>query len=68
MLLPEQEVGPYYVAEEALRSNIREGETGVPLSLRLLLLDARTCKPLEHAAVDLWHCDGSGIYSGYTNI
>lgn len=65
-LMPEQEVGPYYVAEEALRSNIREEKTGVPLSLRLLLLDARSCKPLEHAAIDLWHCDALGIYSGYT--
>ena len=65
-LMPEQEVGPYYVAGELMRSNITENKPGVPLTLRIALLDARTCKPLTGAAVDLWHCDALGIYSGYT--
>ena len=62
----EQEIGPYYVADELLRSDIREGKPGVPLELRLALLDARTCKPIEGAALDIWHCDALGLYSGYT--
>jgi protocatechuate 3,4-dioxygenase beta subunit len=65
-LTPEQEVGPYYVADELLRSDIAENKPGVPLTLRIALLDARTCTPLTGAAVDLWHCDALGIYSGYT--
>ena len=65
-LTAEQEVGPYYVAEELLRSDISEGKPGVPLSLRVVLLDAHTCKPLPNAAVDLWHCDAVGLYSGFT--
>ncbi len=65
-LAAEQEVGPYYVAEELLRSDISEGKPGVPLSLRVVLLDAHTCKPLPNAAVDLWHCDAVGLYSGFT--
>jgi len=65
-LTPEQEVGPYYVADELLRSSIAEGKPGVPLSLRIAVLDARTCKPLPNAAIDIWHCDALGLYSGFT--
>lgn len=64
-LTAEQEEGPFYVADEALRSDIAEDKPGVPLLLRILVLDARTCKPLPHAAVDLWHCDALGVYSGF---
>lgn len=65
-LTSEQEVGPYYVADELLRSDIVEGKPGVPLSLRIVVLDSRTCTPLPNAAVDLWHCDALGLYSGFT--
>jgi hypothetical protein len=66
VLNAEQEVGPYYVAGEMLRSEIAEGKAGVPLSLRIMVLDARSCKPLANAAIDLWHCDAGGQYSGFT--
>lgn len=62
----EQEVGPFYISGEQLRSNIVEGKPGIPLSLRILLLDARTCKPLQNAAVDIWQCDAMGLYAGFT--
>ena len=65
-LAAEQEVGPFYVDKEAVRSDITEGKAGVPLALRIALLDARTCKPLANAAVDLWHCDAMGLYAGFT--
>jgi protocatechuate 3,4-dioxygenase beta subunit len=65
-LTPEQEVGPYYIADELLRSNIVEDRPGIPLELRIAVLDARTCKPLNNAAIDLWHCDAHGLYSGFT--
>jgi protocatechuate 3,4-dioxygenase beta subunit len=65
-LMAEQEVGPYYVAGELLRQDIVEGKAGVPLALRIAVLDVRTCKPLAGAAVDIWHCDALGVYSGYT--
>jgi protocatechuate 3,4-dioxygenase beta subunit len=65
-LSAEQEVGPYYVADELLRTDIVEGKPGVPLSLRIVVLDSRTCTPLRDAAVDLWHCDALGLYSGFT--
>jgi protocatechuate 3,4-dioxygenase beta subunit len=65
-LAAEQEVGPYYVADELLRTDIAEGKPGVPLSLRIVVLDSRTCAPLRDAAVDIWHCDALGLYSGFT--
>lgn len=64
----EQEVGPYYVANELLRANIREDKPGLPLTLRLAVLDVRNCKPLSHAAIDVWHCDALGLYAGYTKM
>ncbi|HEX7157520.1 MAG TPA: intradiol ring-cleavage dioxygenase, partial [Edaphobacter sp.] len=65
-LAPEQEVGPFYVANELIRSNIAEDRPGVPLHLRLTILDVHTCAPIPNAAIDLWHCDALGLYSGYT--
>jgi protocatechuate 3,4-dioxygenase beta subunit len=65
-LAAEQEQGPFCVSDELLRSNIAEGKAGVALALRVTILDARTCKPLPRAAVDIWHCDAMGLYSGFT--
>lgn len=67
-LTAEQEVGPFYVKNELLRTDIREGKPGLPLQLRLVVLDARTCRPLPRAAVDVWHCDAMGLYAGYTKM
>lgn len=64
-LVAEQEVGPYYILDDLVRSDVSEGKAGIPLSLRIVVLDARTCQPLQNTAVDLWHCDSLGLYSGY---
>lgn len=66
-LYPEQTEGPYYVAGDLVRSDLREGKPGTPLTLDLLVLSADGCTPLANAAVDVWHCDAGGIYSGYQN-
>jgi protocatechuate 3,4-dioxygenase beta subunit len=66
VLTPEQEEGPYYVDFGKSRRDVTEGKTGVPLQLRVALVDAKRCEPLEAAAVDIWHCDATGIYSGFT--
>ena len=65
MLSPEQTEGPYYIDGEKLRRDITEGRPGVPLLLRLRVVDASTCKPIKGAAVDIWHCDALGVYSGF---
>lgn len=65
-LVSEQEVGPYYIDYEKVRQDVTEGKPGVPLRLRVALIDAKRCTPLANAALDIWHCDAVGIYSGYT--
>jgi protocatechuate 3,4-dioxygenase beta subunit len=66
-LASEQEEGPYYIDDEKLRADITEGRPGVPLKLRIALVDSRSCAPLTNAAVDIWHCDALGVYSGFTS-
>jgi len=65
VLTPEQTEGPYYLVGEKLRRNITEGRAGVPLLLRLRVVDASTCRPIKGAAVDIWHADALGVYSGF---
>jgi protocatechuate 3,4-dioxygenase beta subunit len=65
VLAPEQTEGPYYIANEKLRRDITEGRPGVSLLLRLRVVDASTCKPIKGAAVDIWHTDALGVYSGF---
>jgi protocatechuate 3,4-dioxygenase beta subunit len=62
-LTAEQELGPYYVGLDRVRSDVILGQAGVPLELEISLINTRTCKPLRDAAVDIWSCNASGIYS-----
>jgi protocatechuate 3,4-dioxygenase beta subunit len=64
VLTPELTEGPFYVPNERVRRNITEGKPGVPLELRLTVVDASSCKPLGNALVDVWHADALGVYSG----
>jgi protocatechuate 3,4-dioxygenase beta subunit len=64
VLTPELTEGPYYVAGEKVRRNITEGRPGTPLALKLKVVNASTCKAIKGAAVDIWHTDATGIYSG----
>jgi protocatechuate 3,4-dioxygenase beta subunit len=63
VLAPEMTEGPYYVEGDKVRRNITEGKAGVPLTLRLTVVNVSTCKPIRGAAVDIWHCDSGGVYS-----
>ena len=65
VLTPELTEGPYYIEGEKLRRDIREGHPGTLLTLRLTVLNASTCKPIRNAALDIWHADASGNYSGF---
>lgn len=66
ILTPEMTEGPYYVAGPLLRRDITEGKPGLPLRLRLgvVQVSGQDCTPLPNAAVDIWHCDAQGYYSG----
>ncbi len=64
VLTPEQEEGPFYIDLAQVRRDIVENRLGVPLTLALTIVDADTCEPIRNAAVDIWHCDALGVYSG----
>ncbi|KPI09490.1 intradiol ring-cleavage dioxygenase [Actinobacteria bacterium OK074] len=57
--------GPYYIDADKLRRDITEDREGIPLLLGLTVIDSVTCRPIRNAAVDIWHCDAVGVYSGY---
>src|SRR5216117_1566533 len=65
VLTPEQTEGPYYIAGEKVRRDITEGRAGTPLLLRAFVVNASTCKAIKGAAVDIWHADAGGVYSGF---
>jgi protocatechuate 3,4-dioxygenase beta subunit len=65
VLTPEQTEGPYFIPNEAVRRNITEGRPGTALLLRAFVVNASTCKPIRGAAVDVWHADAGGVYSGF---
>jgi protocatechuate 3,4-dioxygenase beta subunit len=65
-LYPEQTAGPFYLDLDLLRRDISEGRPGAPLSL-IVQVQADDCSPLKDLAVDVWHCDANGVYSGFPN-
>ncbi|MCW8377169.1 intradiol ring-cleavage dioxygenase [Streptomyces justiciae] len=67
-LTSETTEGPYYIDADKIRRDITEDKEGIPLVLNLKVIDAETCKPIANAAVDIWHCDALGIYSGYESM
>ncbi|MFC9247348.1 intradiol ring-cleavage dioxygenase [Streptomyces sp. NPDC057136] len=59
--------GPYYLDGQLFRKDITEGKDGVPLTVRLTVQDTTaSCAPVKGAAVEIWHCDAWGYYSGFT--
>jgi len=64
VLAPESTEGPFYLDDQRTRRNITEGRSGVPLTTRLTVVDVSTCRAIRGAAVDIWHCDAAGAYSG----
>ncbi|QIS22211.1 hypothetical protein F6W96_31580 [Nocardia terpenica] len=67
VLSPEEIEGPYFVDNEPVRSDIAEGKPGLPLNLRMTLIDVGSCLPMVNAMVAVWHCDAMGFYSNFTD-
>ncbi|MBK5397183.1 intradiol ring-cleavage dioxygenase [Pseudomonas sp. TH39(2020)] len=68
LLSPEQIAGPYFRNPKLIRRNISEGMDGIPLVLRLTIVDAMTGQPVTDALVDIWHCNARGAYSGWSKV
>ena len=56
--------GPYYLDLDLVRRNIKGNRRGTPLTLRFVVVNASTCKPIPGAKVEIWHADAAGTYSG----
>jgi protocatechuate 3,4-dioxygenase beta subunit len=65
VLTPETTEGPYYLDLDSVRSDVREDREGAETRLAVTVVDAATCAPLRDAAVDIWHADAAGAYSGF---
>ncbi len=68
VLTSETTEGPYYIDADKIRRDVTEGRPGVPFLLRIKVIDNETCRPVRNAAVDIWHCDAVGVYSGYEGM
>jgi len=69
---PEETAGPYPDHTGMLnnpsffRQDITEGQSGLPLTLILTIVNANApCAPLTNANVEIWQCDAAGNYSEY---
>jgi protocatechuate 3,4-dioxygenase beta subunit len=64
VLSPEADPGPFWLDNRLTRRDIRAGRPGLPLELILTVQNARSCRPIAKADVELWQCDAGGKYSG----
>jgi protocatechuate 3,4-dioxygenase beta subunit len=64
VLTPEVTEGPYYLDLDLMRSDITEGSSGLPFDLQIKVVDADSCEPIKDVAVDVWHSNAEGVYSG----
>jgi len=63
---PTEVVGPYPSLTDLMRSDIREGKSGTPLTLTLMVVNTNSaCAPVAGANVEIWQCDATGNYSQY---
>ncbi|KAJ5381367.1 GPI anchored dioxygenase [Penicillium cataractarum] len=64
LLTPEATIGPFWVDGELIRSNVTDGEPGIPLILDGEFIDIHTCEPVEDVFWEIWNCNATGTYSG----
>jgi protocatechuate 3,4-dioxygenase beta subunit len=51
---------------DLMRSDIREGKSGTPLTLTITVVNTNnSCSPVSGANVEIWQCDAAGNYSQY---
>ena len=69
VLIPSETAGPFPLdlTENTtyFRQDIREGQPGALLNLKLRIIGDDNCAPMSNVRVNIWHCTNEGIYSGY---
>jgi protocatechuate 3,4-dioxygenase beta subunit len=66
LISPDVVDGPYYLDKPIARRDITEGRKGIPLEIRVRIVDSG-CRPIQRARVDCWQADAGGIYSDFPN-
>lgn len=64
----DETAGPYptKIPSSYVRSNIVDGQAGVPLTVKITVCNTNnSCAVLANAIVDIWHCTAVGYYSEY---
>jgi protocatechuate 3,4-dioxygenase beta subunit len=65
---PSETIGPYPSLQDFVRSDIRESQPGLPVTLNMTVVNvSNACAPVSGAVVDVWQCDATGNYSQYGN-
>lgn len=68
-LIPSETAGPFPLdlTENTafFRQDVREDQTGVQLNIKIRILGLDNCLPMQNVRVNIWHCNRSGVYSGY---
>ncbi len=67
VLAPEMTEGPYYLDLNLVRADVTEDREGAPLALNFTVVDSSTSAAINGAAIDIWHCDANGLYSGFVS-
>ena len=63
---PNETAGPFPSLSDMVRSDIREGKPGTPLTLTIRVVNAsQGCGAVANANVEIWQCDAAGNYSQY---
>ncbi|KAK0644156.1 Intradiol ring-cleavage dioxygenase, partial [Cercophora newfieldiana] len=68
ILSPQATEGPFYVLGESIRSDILDGQVGVPLHIDFQIYDVNTCKPIKGTYFEMWNANGTGVYSGALSV
>lgn len=64
---PSETIGPYPSLADLIRSDIREGRSGTPVTLTITVVNVNSsCAAVANAVVDIWQCDADGHYSQYS--
>jgi len=65
---PAQTIGPFPNKADLNRSDVRAGQKGTLLRLKLTVYSAGNCRPVPNALVDIWQCNAAGKYSEYSDF
>ena len=63
---PTETIGPFPSLADFVRSDIREGRPGTPVTLTIAVVNSASgCSAVSGAVVDVWQTDADGHYSQY---